>query len=335
MQKFSIILPVKNGGQYVRKCVDSILSQTVSDFNLIVLDNRSEDETVGWIASLQDNRIEIYPSDKPLSIEENWSRALHVQKNQFMTLIGHDDILEPDYLEIMDRLIQKHPQASLYQTHFRYIDAHGERIRNCKPMDEIQNAQEFLGFFLANSIDVMGTGFMMRSKDYEDIGGIPARYPNLLFADFELYINLTLKSYKATAWQDCFAFRLHQSATTTSPDIKFHKSYELFIDYLDSLRKDSPVMGAVISRYALQFIETYSKGLAHRLLRTPSKKRENLTVETFLKRSKTFADRLVPDNNFNPENMRSVRVARQIDSNPVLRKSFLLFKSIYSKPLYK
>ena len=39
MKKFSIILPVKNGGEYVKECVRSILSQTLNDFNLLVLDN--------------------------------------------------------------------------------------------------------------------------------------------------------------------------------------------------------------------------------------------------------------------------------------------------------
>lgn len=45
-------------------------------------------------------------------------------------------------------------------------------------------------------IDVMGSGFMMRSADYDDLGGIPAAYPNLLFADFELLINLTKKAIR-------------------------------------------------------------------------------------------------------------------------------------------
>ena len=116
--KYSIILPVRNGGEYVKECVHSILSQTLNDFNLIVLDNCSTDGTLQWIQSLHDERIIIYPSNKPLTIEENWARIKEVKKNEFMTLIGHDDLLCTDYLETMEALIAQHPSASLYQTHF-------------------------------------------------------------------------------------------------------------------------------------------------------------------------------------------------------------------------
>ena len=57
-------------------------------------------------------------------------------------------------------------------------------------MDEKQTAAEFLHSLFIDSIDTMGTGYMMRSKDYDAVGGMPA-YPNLLFADHALWIKLT------------------------------------------------------------------------------------------------------------------------------------------------
>src|SRR5690606_36974692 len=146
-----------------------------------------------------------------------------------ITLIGHDDMLDAHYLETMDELIGEHPNASLYQTHFRFIDSQGSLIRRCKPMDEVQSASEFVAFVLANSIDTMGTGFMMRSSDYDAEGGIQTSYPNLLFADFHLFINLTRLSYKATSLKECFAFRLHRSTTTLSGDNPYQEAYGLFI----------------------------------------------------------------------------------------------------------
>lgn len=128
MTRFSIILPVRNGGEYVKECVNSILSQTHGDFNLQVLDNFSSDGTPEWIHSLNDPRIIIYPSDKPLTIEENWARITVIPKNEFITLIGHDDVLDNNYLDTMINLISKHPTASLFQTHFRYINSEGSLL---------------------------------------------------------------------------------------------------------------------------------------------------------------------------------------------------------------
>lgn len=334
MNKFSIILPVRNGGEYVKLCVNSILSQTIEHFNLIVLDNASTDETVSWLESVNDDRIIIYTSEKSLTIEENWARITTIPKNEFITLIGHDDLLEENYLQIMSDLIAKHPNAGLYQTHFNYIDSNGKVIRPCKPMDEIQSASEFLAFFLTSMIDTMGTGFMMRSADYDAIGGIPPSYPNLLFADFELFINLTRKGYKATSFENGFSFRLHQSMTTTSSDNKFHDSFAKFVDYVAELKKQ-PEFARVIEKYALDFLAYYCKGLSHRLLRAPMKNRNGKTVRYFIALSKAYADKLVPGNDFDPEKQFSVKVARQIDDNAVSRALFLFFKKFRPTPVLK
>ena len=72
--KYSIILPVRNGGEYLKECVNSILSQTYTDFNLLILDNNSTDGTLEWIQSVADKRIVIFTSNESLSIEQNWAR---------------------------------------------------------------------------------------------------------------------------------------------------------------------------------------------------------------------------------------------------------------------
>jgi glycosyltransferase involved in cell wall biosynthesis len=333
MKKYSIILPVRNGGVYVRECINAILAQTLDDFNLIILDNCSTDGTTEWIASLNDGRIVCHRSAASLSIEENWGRIRDIQKNEFMTMIGHDDILDPCYLAVMDALIRRHPGASLYQTHFRYIDPKGSTIRLSKPMDERQTAPELTAFILCGLTDIMGTGFLMRSADYDRLGGLPL-YPNLLFADFELWVELTRISYKATAPEECFCFRLHLSTTTVSPDIKYHKAFGRLIRYLGTLRLADPLMDNVIRRYGVQFIESYSKGLSHRLLRTPLDRRNGLTVKTFLAESAQYAQQLAPGNNYNPYRRFSLKLAGVIDRYWVSRKLFLLFKKLYPHPVY-
>jgi glycosyltransferase involved in cell wall biosynthesis len=334
--KYSIILPVHNGGEYVKICVNSILNQTLEDFNLIILENNSNDGTLEWLRSLNDSRIVIHTSEsRTLTIEENWARTVTVTKNEFVTLIGHDDILMPDFLKTIQDLIVKHPDASLYHTHFTYIDANGEVIRRCKPMDETQQAHEFLSHFLSNLINSMGTGFVMRSKDYDRIGGIPTRYPNLLFADFELWIKLTQLSYKVTAFDTCFSFRLHTSMTTSSADIKFHKAFGIFIEFLKDLKNESLLLKEATERYGLEFIDYYCKGLAHRLLRTPMKSRNNLSVANHLKTCKEYAAVLVPNEHYNPTAKFNIRLAKLLDSSMITRSLFLLFKMIYKKPVYQ
>jgi glycosyltransferase involved in cell wall biosynthesis len=332
-QKYSIILPVRNGGEYVKECVHSILSQTLQDFNLIVLDNYSTDGTKEWIASLRNEKIKIIPSERSLSIEENWGRIKDIGKNEFITLIGHDDILAPNYLKVIDDVILQYPDASLYQTHFTYIDSRGNVLRECKPMPLTETAPEFLKSCLTNAFDVMGTGFMMRSKDYDALGGMPA-YPNLIFADLELWFRLTRISYKVTAAETCFSFRIHQSTTSTTSDEKLQAAFDQVIIFLETLKKEGGEQAKLINENGITFIHHYCKYLSHRLLRTPQHLRKGVAVAAVIKKWKGYADQLIPGNKYDPMNDPKVRIAKYIDSNIISRKLFLLFKKVYSKPVY-
>lgn len=215
--RFSIVLPVRNGGQYLQQCVASILAQTYPHFDLIVLDNASTDGSLQWVQALNDPRVMVYESARGLSIEENWGRILSVPKQTWMTMTGHDDVFDPNYLEVMSRLIDQHPDAGLYQTHFRLIDAQARLIRHCVPMPAVERADAFLSRRLIFQRDSFGTGYVFRSVDYEKAGGIPA-YKKLMFADDALWIQLMLPSYKATASAECFAYRVHSQSTSYAPD---------------------------------------------------------------------------------------------------------------------
>src|SRR5687768_12685451 len=93
--KYSIIIPVRNGGDYLKECVASILAQTYKDFTLHILENDSTDGTKEWLSQLTDPRIIIKPSSAAFGIEENWSRIVSLEKNEFMTVIGYDDLFHP------------------------------------------------------------------------------------------------------------------------------------------------------------------------------------------------------------------------------------------------
>jgi glycosyltransferase involved in cell wall biosynthesis len=334
MLKFSIILPVKNGGEYFKECVNSILSQTVPDFNLVILENCSNDGSPQWIRSLGDPRITMIEAEHSLSIEENWARITSLKKNEFITLIGHDDLLDNNYLEVMNALIQEHPGATLYQAHFRLIDSKGKFIRSCKPMEAKQEDHEFLSSVLQNQFDLFGTGFMLRSADYDAAGGIPD-YPNLLFADFELWMEVTKKGYKATAEKECFSYRIHQSTTKTSSDLKMHAAFKRFITYLQKIRQRDNRINAVIQEQFLTFLNAYTKGLSHRLIRSPLTDRNGLSVKKFIDETHQYATLLVPGKPYHPEKDLSIKLASFIDSNSFTGKLFRFWKKIYSRPVLK
>lgn len=320
--KYSIILPVRNGGDYVKECVNSILAQTFGDFNCIVLDNCSKDGTTEWLQSLDDPRIVLHPADKPMTIEENWSRIKDIPKNEFMTMIGHDDLLQPFYLREMDTLIGKHPQASLYQTHFSYIDQDGRPVRNCLPMDEKQHAHEFIACQFARTIDSTGTGYLMRSADFDREGGMTGYFPNLIFADFALWVKLMLPGYKATSSKDCFSYRLHQSVSRTTNGMLYQNAFGKYVAFIKEVMLRDAAVREIVARYGKEFLLYYCESMAHRLLKTPMRLRSSLKVSEYIRICEGYAQELIPDQDFRPLEKFRIRIASRIDSTYITRELF-------------
>ncbi len=199
MPSFSIIIPFKTGRDYLLQCVQSALAQDYMDFEVIIIaDNTSNaDGSLDAVRSLNNARIKIEESNKTLNILENWSRIKDVSANEFMTILGYDDLLAPGFLRAISGLIHQHPDASLYHTHFNYIDSAGKLIGPCLPLPAKLSANEYLALTLQDKVSVMATGYVFRSKDYSLVGGIPVNYPNLIYADLCLFIELTKISYLA------------------------------------------------------------------------------------------------------------------------------------------
>lgn len=329
MQKFSIILPLYNGGDYAKQCVNSVLGQSLNDFNLLVLDNNSTDGTLDWIVALNDPRIVIYQSYVNLGITGNWARIKDLPRNEYMTIIGHDDIFCSGYLQEMDRLIAAHPNASLYQTHFDFIDSKGRVLRSCQPMAERQEGHEFLASQLTLSLDSMGTGYMMRSRDFDFLGGMPTTYPNLIFADYQLWMQLTLLSYKATSAFKGFQYRLHDSTSKTTNGYDYQLAFEKYVLFIASLTKQNKDVASVVKLYGRDYLMFFCESLSHRLLKTPRRLRK-ISVKDFINKCRHYASLWVPEQRFEPMNKIKINVAAKLDSFAFSRELFNLYKKISS-----
>src|SRR5205823_6331367 len=128
-------------------------------------------------------------------------------------------------------------------------------------------------------IDVMGTGFMMRSADFKQLGGIPA-YPNLILGDLELWLKLTNISFKATSPKECFAYRVHESTTIMTRNLKYQQAFERFFYFLASLKQQSAAFSEVITAYGRRYLLYQCRAICHRLLQSPKSKNDGVTIKT-------------------------------------------------------
>jgi glycosyltransferase involved in cell wall biosynthesis len=263
LNQFSVILPVRNGWPYVQECVESILAQSYLHFDLIVLDNRSSDNTVPWVKSQTDSRIRFYSSSSPLSMVDSWARVVGVKKQEYMTLIGHDDVLDAGFLAAISKLIDREPDAKLYQTGARLIDSKGKKIRTCKSVPTRETPAQYLEGRFAYDRDITGTGIVMRSAEYDRVGGIP-HFERLFFADDALWLSLMEGGHKAYDPAELCSIRLHAKKESTTKPSSWRSlllGLNQFFDFLGDYGRRDAEAQAVVAKHGAGFVTRYHHNL--------------------------------------------------------------------------
>lgn len=109
----SFAVPVKNGETYIHACLSSILKSVgdITNFEILVSDNNSSDQTLKEISKIQDIRIRILKPGKEISIGENWTFASKEARGKYFKLVGADDLLCANSIQKEIALLESNPNA--------------------------------------------------------------------------------------------------------------------------------------------------------------------------------------------------------------------------------
>jgi glycosyltransferase involved in cell wall biosynthesis len=120
-------LAVYNGENYLREAIDSILNQTFTDFELIISDNASTDDTaeICQTYASQDSRIRYSRADRNRGAAWNQSRVMELANGKYFMLQAHDDLRTADYLEKAVAVLENDEQVVLCHSWTRKIDDRG------------------------------------------------------------------------------------------------------------------------------------------------------------------------------------------------------------------
>lgn len=327
---FSIIIPFFNGMPYLKVCMESVLSQRYTDFDIWLLDSGSTDGSIEYVRQLQDERIRVINTPNRLSITENWDRIRELPLAKYATILGQDDVLDVDFLSIMLGLIEKNSNSALFSAPFRFIDENGKKLRHCKVMKGTYNTSELLEEMLALSIDITATGYVFSSEIYKKVGGIPL-YPNLLYSDYALWINLSQFGGLKVSEKECFSFRIHSNTSQTTNGLIYLDALEQFTDFLKRQSILHPELGLVAQKEYSGYVTHYGQMIAHRVLGAKPENRNGESVTTVVKRLNACITSLGGPVNPGVRRNLSIRLAEMIDSFPPFRWFFWQWKILKGK----
>jgi glycosyltransferase involved in cell wall biosynthesis len=126
MAVVSVVTPVYNGERYLRECIESVLAQSYSDWEYVIVDNCSSDGSRAIAESyLKDKRIRIYHNDHILPVVESFNRAASLisPDAKYLKFISSDDLLFRNCLEMMVDVAEPHEKIRLvssYKVHGKY-----------------------------------------------------------------------------------------------------------------------------------------------------------------------------------------------------------------------
>jgi glycosyltransferase involved in cell wall biosynthesis len=167
MPTISVVIPAYNAEGTILETVASVLQQTFSDFELIVIDDGSKDRTVELLQSIKDERLKVFSYENGgLPVARN--RGLSRSTGECIAFVDADDLWAPDKLELQLAALQQHPEAGVAYSWTSIIDEQGKPLYDNAPSLFEGNvyAQLLIGDFIYS-----GSNTLIRREAIESVGG--------------------------------------------------------------------------------------------------------------------------------------------------------------------
>ena len=113
MPRVTVLMPTYNVAPYVKEAIESVLQQSYRDFELLLVDDASTDDTLAKVRSIDDPRIRIAAFDNNVGLAENLNRGLALIDTEYVARMDGDDIAEPYWLEHEVSVLDSHPEVGI------------------------------------------------------------------------------------------------------------------------------------------------------------------------------------------------------------------------------
>ena len=128
MSFFSVIIPLYNKENYIKKTLHSVLNQDFDNFEIIIVNDCSTDNSLSIVTNYKDSRIKIINNQKNLGLSATRNVGILNADSEYITFIDADDLWKSFYLSEIFKLIKMFPQASIFGTNYEEISAQGDTI---------------------------------------------------------------------------------------------------------------------------------------------------------------------------------------------------------------
>lgn len=188
MPLISVIIPVYNGEKTIRDTIDSVLQQTFSEFELLVIDDGSKDATLKVVSEISDPRLKVF-SFPNAGASASRNRGLKLATGEYVSFIDADDLWTADKLQAQLTALQSHPAAAVAYSWTDCIDETGKFLR---PSSHATASGNVYPNLLLTNIVGSGSNILVRREAIVAIGGFNEAIPPSV-EDWELAVRLAAR----------------------------------------------------------------------------------------------------------------------------------------------
>jgi len=234
----SICIPTYNNAHFISDAIESALAQTFTDFECIVIDNCSTDNTQKVVAEYleRDKRIKYISNETNVGMGENFNRCLKYASGEYVKFLCADDLLKPLCLENLVRMIKENPSVVLASCARQLTDSsltHTSTLAYSKRPEMLTGIEVIKRCFIECK-NLIGEPTAVLFKKKDGMRGFDLGYRQLM--DLEMWFHILEKGDFAFTPEILCLFRQHEGQRTKSnlaTDAAIEDEFRIYYDYVN------------------------------------------------------------------------------------------------------
>lgn len=229
----SVCIPVYQGERFLAETIRSVLEQTYRDYELVILDNASSDDTSRIAHSFRDPRIRVETNPTTLAQPLNWRRAVELSRAPLVKLLCADDLLHPRCLELQVPPMNDDPDVALVAARRNMIDENSRVVvpgRGLRGLVGRRSCVQVARRVMRSGANPIGEpgGVLFRRSDYHAVGGWhPARRWAM---DLDLWVRLVQRGDLLGLPETLAAFRVAGQSLSAENDARVYEDQHAIMD---------------------------------------------------------------------------------------------------------
>lgn len=255
MPKVSVLTTVFNREKYLEACIESVLQSTFQDWELIIVDDQSRDNSVEIAQSYAENDSRIHLHVNPINLGDypNRNYAASLAKGKYIKFLDADDLIYPNGLEVMVKTMEEYPNAALGISQ--------EVAEDVEPYPfQMSPYESFKREFLMRGVLRLGpTGTIFKRAVFEELGGFTG---TRFIGDVEMWYKMALEHPVVKIAPNLIYWREHDDQEITKGQTSFFYLENSYKHAMQTLEQDSiPLNALEVEQAKLKLNKRFSRNL--------------------------------------------------------------------------